>query len=75
MGKERLIYSRYTWYVKKESKYIRGLEIEDYEMMKCPRCGEKRIALDHGERGKCGKCELNMQPFGNSLYIWEGKDE
>lgn len=48
-------------------------EVRDIiEIFNCPKCGKKAdYKQEHGDAYKCGKCGLNRQSFGLSLYVWD----
>jgi ribosomal protein S27AE len=69
--KELVTYSDYSLRLMKESKLVANKEVFDKEIMRCPRCGETRLGIEHGHTESCSKCSLKMQVFGNALYIWQ----
>lgn len=71
MEKECLRYSAYERSKTVESKYIPGKMIVVDDGMVCPRCDLKQSEISHSEIRMCTGCSLQMQVFGNALYIWE----
>jgi hypothetical protein len=66
-------YSKYHTDDMRRSKYIKNstVMLTGPGTMTCPRCNMKATGLKHGEHKSCEKCKLQMQLFGNALYIWE----
>jgi hypothetical protein len=71
MSKEILVYHKYHTPTRRESKIIPGLEVEEdgAGVLYCPRCQTGQTGIDHGKTTRCA-CGLNMQRFGNALFIW-----
>ena len=67
---ETLCYSNYYTPTKRESVYIPGLLITDWDsgILKCPRCNHDHPDIPHGNERYC-PCGLKMQRFGNALRI------
>ena len=73
--KEIITYSDYTINKQTESKLIPGMIINRWDYyLECPRCKARLAGIPHGCNRLCASCNLNMQRFGNALYIWEGQD-
>jgi ribosomal protein S27AE len=70
---EHFVRSDYTSFTSKTyySEAL-GRDVEKHiEILHCPRCGKKADNKeDHGDAYKCGKCKLNRQCYGNSIYVW-----
>jgi hypothetical protein len=73
--KEILTYSDFHQGIHRQSSIIPSLTVEEDGpgVMYCPRCELEQKGIDHGKTVRC-VCGLNMQRFGNALYIWEGEE-
>ncbi len=68
--KETLILSDYKITTEMESNIIPGVMVKIYnDQISCPRC-EIELSTPHGKEVRC-VCNLNMQAWGNVLYIWK----
>lgn len=56
-----------------ESKLIPGkiIRVPKKDKFRCPSCKASYPALSHGQQLKCYYCNLFMQLWGGTLYIWE----
>lgn len=65
--------SKYKKDVKIKSQYVPDTMVTVGSKVSCPRCSEviHEFNGDHGESGKCQKCGLNVQTYGNCINIWE----
>jgi predicted RNA-binding Zn-ribbon protein involved in translation (DUF1610 family) len=70
MKKECVRFDHYYIIEYKESKHVPGLIIEEINSFRCPRCNTTHKCLDHGESMRCDICGLNLELWGNGLYIW-----
>lgn len=69
--KESFAYSSYQIMADKPSKIVEGHVHRVCIGFGCPRCKTINTpSLEHGEHRQCGHCKLNLQLFGNGLFIW-----
>ena len=68
--KEILILTDYIITTEMESSIIPGVMVQIHnDLISCPRCKDE-LSTPHGKEVRC-VCNLNMQAWGNALYIWE----
>ena len=69
--KEILFVSDYAIRTERESNIIPGVMTQENNgnLINCPRCGAE-LRVPHGKEVRC-VCNLNMQAWGNALYIWK----
>lgn len=70
---EQHLKSDYTSYVESSSLLLPGKTIET-SVFHCPRCKVEMPEPEHGIACRCGGCGLNIQAYGNSLYIWPDRE-
>ena len=68
--KEILTRSDYAIRAERKSNIIPGVMVYEYsDSISCPRC-RIELRVPHGKEIRC-TCNLNMQAWGNALYIWK----
>jgi len=70
MTKECVRHDYYYIIDRKESQHVPGLIVEEINNFRCPRCSSIHKCLDSGQSMKCDICGLNLELWGNALYIW-----
>lgn len=50
------------------------IRVPSKDKFRCPSCDALYPALSHGEKRKCYYCNLFMQLWGATLYIWEEEE-
>ncbi len=69
-GREIVKYSNYHKEETRKSRLInRTVRIDSPGTLNCPKCNKALPGLEHGKDTVCS-CGLNMQRFGNGLFLW-----
>lgn len=66
-------FHHYRTSVKRPSQFAIGQTYKSETGVNCPSCKTLLPNMEHGTYTQCGNCRLQMQLFGNGLWIWRGQ--